>query len=111
MFERKRWKLVKSEVHFAYGKRGGEIRYGLFAAGVTFLREQDERDRGERSKQKRKRKRDGERERDKGNTGLASTQFPSLASNFRRIPPFILAQQARSTSTPHYIRTFLYLSH
>lgn len=62
----------------------GEIRYALFAeAGVTFLREKDERQRAEGEMEK---EREGERERDKGNTGLASTQFPSLASNFRRIP-------------------------
>lgn len=57
------------------------------------------------------REREKKRERDKGNTGLASTQFPSLASNFRRIPPFILVRQTRSTSAPHYIRMFLSLSH
>lgn len=43
------------------------------------------------------------RERDKGNTGLASTQFPSLASNFRRILP-------SHSILPLYQRVSLHLS-
>lgn len=45
----------------------------------------------------------GGRERDKGNTGLASTQFPSLASNFRRILP-------SHSILPLYQRVSLHLS-
>lgn len=47
--------------------------------------------------------REGGRERDKGNTGLASTQFPSLASNFRRILP-------SHSILPLYQRVSLHLS-
>lgn len=43
------------------------------------------KERGE--KERKERGMEEGRERDKGNTGLASTQFPSLASNFRRILP------------------------
>lgn len=46
---------------------------------------------------------EGGRERDKGNTGLASTQFPSLASNFRRILP-------SHSILPLYQRVSLHLS-
>lgn len=49
----------------------GEIRYYRFVGGCW-----------------RRERREGEGDRDRGNTGLASMQFPSLASNFRKIPSF-----------------------
>lgn len=62
------------------------------------------REREERRERERGGKgREGGRAGDKGNTGLASTQFPSLASNFRRIPP-------SHSILPLYQRVSLHLS-
>lgn len=56
-----------------------------------------------RERTRERERREGGRERDKGNTGLASTQFPSLASNFRRILP-------SHSILPLYQRVSLHLS-
>lgn len=107
MFQRKKWKLVNSEVHPANGKRGRNSLRPLRSRVLPFSESKTrEIVQGGNCAEER----DGERERDKGNTGLASTQFPSLASNFRRMPLFVLAWQARSTSATPSGRFSLYLA-
>lgn len=80
---------MNSEVHLANGKRGRNSlrppRGGGCCLPLRRKREKLRRKTGGREREARGR--EGGRERDKGNTGLASTQFPSLASNFRRILP------------------------
>lgn len=79
---------MNSEVHLANGKRGRNSLRPLRGGGCCLpLRRKRERPRTRMGERENGGARERGRERDKGNTGLASTQFPSLASNFRRILP------------------------
>jgi len=102
---RKKWKLVNSEVHLANGKRRRNSLRSLRGDGCCLpLRRKREKLRRKTGVREREREREkGKEERDKGNTGLASTQFPSLASNFRRILP-------SHSILPLYQRVSLHLS-
>lgn len=80
---------MNSEVHLANGKRGRNSLRPLRGGGccLPLRRKREKLRRKTGGREREARGREGGRERDKGNTGLASTQFPSLASNFRRILP------------------------
>lgn len=95
---------MNSEVHLANGKRGRNSLRPLRRGGWLPSSKKKTREAEKENRRKREaRRREGGRERDKGNTGLASTQFPSLASNFRRILP-------SHSILPLYQRVSLHLS-
>lgn len=96
---------MNSEVHLANGKRGRNSLRPLRGGGccLPLRRKREKLRRKTGGRERREEGREGGRERDKGNTGLASTQFPSLASNFRRILP-------SHSILPLYQRVSLHLS-